>query len=312
VRRCKAGAVSARSIPHWAGVALLAGIAVVFASNHVAARLAFDHGTGVVTAVAVRSTATALAVAALLRATGTPARLAGATRGRAIAIGLVLAAQSVFLYSAVARIPVALALLTFNTFPIVLALLSWASGGERPARRTAIAMPVILAGLALALDAPRVAASGGASLDDPARFAAGVGFAIGASLTFATALLLTTRWLGEVDGRVRTLWSMGTVAAVSIAAGAAGSAFAWPQDAAGWTGLALLTVLYGSAFTSLFVVLPRLGAVNAAPALNIEPIASMVLAWALLGQRVGLLQVAGAVLVVGAIVWMNLRPPARG
>ena len=156
-------------MPRWAGVALLMGIATVFASNHVAARLAFDHGTGVVTAVAVRSAATALAVAALLAATRTARVLRGATRVRAVAIGVVLAAQSVCLYAAVARIPVALALLVFNTFPVVLALLSWASGGERPARRTLLAMPVILAGLALALDAPGVLASGGRSLADPAR-----------------------------------------------------------------------------------------------------------------------------------------------
>jgi drug/metabolite transporter (DMT)-like permease len=305
-------AAAPRAIPRGLGLALVAGIAVLFASNHVAARLAFDHGTSVVTAVAVRSAVTALAVAALLRATGTSWRLPAATRPRALVIGLAIAVQSVCLYSSVARIPVALALLTFNSFPVVLALLSWATGGERPARRTAIAMPVILAGLVLALDVPGVLASGGRSLDDPARFAAGVGFGLGASLAFAVALLLTTRWMGAVDGRVRTVWSMGVVAAVAIAAGAATGGFAWPREVAGWWGLALLTVLYGCAFTSLFVVLPRLGAVNSAPAMNMEPIASMVLAWALLGQRIGPLQVAGGVLVVGAIVWTSLGPKAKG
>jgi drug/metabolite transporter (DMT)-like permease len=287
------------------------GIATVFASNHVAARLAFDHGVGVVTAVAVRSAWTALAVAALLAATRTPSMLSGVGRARAVAIGIVLAGQSVCLYAAVARIPVALALLVFNSFPVVLAMLSWASGGERPTRRTLVAMPVILAGLALALDVPGVVASGGRSLEDPARFWAGVGFGVAASLCFGLALLLTTRWLGEVDGRVRTLWFMTTVAIVAIAAGAVGDGFAWPRDAVGWTGLALLSLLYGAAFTSLFVVLPRLGAVNSAPAMNFEPIASMGLAWAILGQRIGPLQAAGAALVVGAIVWMNLRPARR-
>jgi drug/metabolite transporter (DMT)-like permease len=298
-------------MPRWAGVALLMGIATVFASNHVAARLAFDHGTGVVTAVAVRSAATALAVAVLLAATGTARALQGATRARAVAIGVVLAAQSVCLYAAVARIPVALALLVFNTFPVVLALLSWASGGERPTRRTLLAMPAILAGLALALDAPGVLASGGRSLEDPTRFGAGVGFGLAASLCFGVALLLTTRWLGEVDGRVRTLWFMATVAIVATVAGAAGEGFAWPRDGLGWTGLALLSLLYGTAFTALFVVLPKLGAVNSAPAMNFEPIASMGLAWALLGQRIGPLQAAGAALVVGAIVWSSLRPASR-
>ena len=285
--------VPARPIPRGVGLALIAGIAVLFASNHVAARLAFDHGTSVVTAVLVRSAVTALAVAVLLRVTGTSGSLAAPTRRHAVLIGLVLSVQSVCLYASVARIPVALALLTFNSFPVVLALLSWATGGERPARRTAIAMPVILSGLVLALDVPGVLSSGGRSLDDPARFAAGVGFGLAASLAFGTALLLTTRWMGAVDGRVRTLWSMGVVSAVALVGGLAIDGFAWPADAPGWTGLALLTVLYGTAFTSLFVVLPLLGAVNSAPAMNLEPIASMALAWLLLAAAAWVFVLAG-------------------
>ena len=41
------------TLPRWLGVSLLLLIAVTFASNHVAARLAFDHGANVTTAVAV-------------------------------------------------------------------------------------------------------------------------------------------------------------------------------------------------------------------------------------------------------------------
>jgi drug/metabolite transporter (DMT)-like permease len=298
-------------ISPWVGLALILGISVLFASNHVAARLAFDHGTSVVTAVVVRSTSTALAVALLLRATGTSWRLPATTRARAMVVGIALAVQSVCLYAAVARIPVALALLTFNSFPIVLALLSWASGGERPARRTVLAMPVIFAGLVLALDVPGVMSSAGRSLADPARFAVGVGFGLAASLSFAVALLLTTRWLGDVDGRVRTVWSMAVVAAIALAGGVATGGFGWPHDGRGWTGLVSLTVLYGLAFTSLFVVLPKLGAVNAAPAMNFEPIAAMALAWLLLDQRIGPTQTVGALLVVGGIVWTSLRPSQR-
>jgi len=299
--------VSAAVAPRWIGIALLSGIAVAFAANHVAARLAFDHGTSVITAVTVRSIATALAVALLVRLVGVSAGLAGRTRGHAVVIGLFLAVQSACLYASVARIPVALALLTFNGFPILLAVLSWATGGERPTRRTLIAMPIILAGLAVALDLPGVLVSGGASLDDPARFRAGVGYALAASAAFAVALLLTTRWLGAVDGRVRTLWTMATVGLVLVVTGAAVDGFALPRDPTGWTGLVLLSVLYGSAITGLFVVLPRLGAVNHSPAMNIEPIASLVLAWLILGQRIAPLQVVGALLVVGAIIWMNAR-----
>ena len=57
-------------IPRWAGVALMLVIATIFGSNHIAARVAFDHGTNVTTAVAFRSTGTALFVLMLLLLTG--------------------------------------------------------------------------------------------------------------------------------------------------------------------------------------------------------------------------------------------------
>jgi len=295
-----------RPMPHALAIAVVAFLAVVFASNHVAARLAFDHGVSVITAVSVRSVVTVVGVILLLRLAGVSAALPLASRRHALIVGLILSLQSFSLYSAVSRIPVALALLTFNTFPIVLALLSWATTGERPARRTGRAMPVILVGLVLALDVPGVLASSGRSLADPLRFAAGVGFGLAASVSFATVLLLTTRWLNAIDGRVRTVWTMGVVALVVSAAGLATDGFAWPVDVAGWTGLALLSLLYGSAFTAMYVLVPRMGAVNTAPVLNIEPVASMVIAWAVLGQTIAPIQVLGAFLVVGSVIWMNL------
>ena len=295
-------------MPHALAIAVVACLAVVFASNHVAARLAFDHGVSVITAVSVRSVVTVVGVMLLLRLAGVSAALPSASRRDALIVGLILSLQSFSLYSAVSRIPVALALLTFNTFPIVLALLSWATTGERPARRTGRAMPVILVGLVLALDIPGVLASAGQSLADPLRFAAGVGFGLAASVSFATVLLLTTRWLNAIDGRVRTVWTMGVVALVVSAAGIVTDGFAWPVDAAGWTGLVLLSLLYGSAFTAMYVLVPRMGAVNTAPVLNIEPVASMVIAWAVLGQTIAPIQVFGAFLVVGSVIWMNLGP----
>lgn len=284
-------------------LALLA-IAVTFASNHVAARVAFDHGASVAAAVTLRSGVTALALYLWLRATGVELALPRPTLARAAAIGALVALQSFCLYSAVARIPVALALLAFNTFPMLLALLSWASGAGRPATRTLIAMPVALAGLALALDVLGQAAG---FTGRWAQIGAGVTWALAAALAFAFVLLLTGRWLKEMDGRVRTFLTMGVTAAVVGLAGAATEAFAWPRESAGWTGLALLTVFYGSAITALFVVLPRLGAANFAVVLNIEPIAALLLAWTLLGQSVTPLQLLGALIVIGAITVPALK-----
>jgi len=287
-----------------AGVLALLVIAVVFGSNHVAARIAFDHGTSVATAVAMRSGVTALCLLALLRLLSVPMALPRATRGRAAVIGALVALQSFCIYSAVARIPVALALLAFNTFPMLLVLMSWVSGGERPARRALIAMPVALIGLALALD---VSGKAGDVAGRWTEIGAGVGWALGAAVSFALVLLLTARWLKDVDGRVRTFFTMGVTAFLVLVVGAATDAFALPRSAPGWLGLTLLTLFYGSAITALFVVLPRLGAASYAVVLNFEPIAVLFIAWGILGQSVAPLQLLGALIVIGAITVPALK-----
>jgi drug/metabolite transporter (DMT)-like permease len=284
------------------GIALLMLVASTFAANHIAARLAFDHGASVAAAVAVRSGVTALALVALMRVQGVSMRLAGPTLGRGLAIGLLVAVQSFCLYSAVARIPVALALLAFNTYPILLVLLTWAAGGERPPRRALIAMPVALLGLALALDV-----IGSARMIEGrwAEIGAGVGFALGASSSFVGVLFLTTRWLKEVDGRLRTLLTMAVTAVVMLLFGAGDHSLALPADRVGWLGLALLTLLYGTAITSLFSIVPRLGAATNTVALNFEPVAALVLGWAILSQSVAPRQIVGAFVVIGAIVFLS-------
>jgi len=291
--------LQSKPIPRWLSIAILLIIATVFGSNHIAARVAFDHGVNITTAVAARSIGAALFVGVLLLVSRVPLALPAATRWRAVAVGVLIAVQSYCIYSAVARIPVALALLAFNTFPMMFTLISWAAGSERPARRALIAMPVALAGLALALDVS------GRSGDIAGRWleiGAGVGFALGAAVSFAAALFLTSRWLKEVDGRLRTLLTMSTVAVLLLAAGAVAGNLALPANPGGWLGLGLLMLFYGTAFTALFVLLPRLDALNNSAALNFEPIAVLFLAWPILGQSVAPLQILGALIVVGAVV----------
>ncbi|MFA7504529.1 MAG: DMT family transporter [Burkholderiaceae bacterium] len=300
---------AAAPMPRWMAVTLLLLVATIFAGNHIAARLAFDHGLDVVTAVAVRSGTTAIVVLLFLRLTGVPLAVDRRTAGRAVIVGLLLAVQSYGLYSAVALIPVALALLTFNSFPFLLALVSWGASGVRPAPRILVAMLFALFGLALALDVV-----GRVSLDGEVGFAArwatigpGVAHALVAALAFAFVLYLTTRWLADLEGRLRTVLTMGVVSMVAIGAGLIGGGLALPAHPLAWTGLALLTIFYGTAFTMMFAILPRVGAVDNAALLNFEPIASLGLAWAILGQAVAPIQVVGALIVIAAVIAIGLR-----
>ncbi len=215
--------------------------------------------------------------------------------------------QSVCLYSAVARLPVALALLAFNTYPLWTAL--WARLGyrHRSDRRTLLAMPVMLCGLALALDVFG-AASGLGAAAQWRQIGAGVAFALAAAATFGLALVLTQHEAGDVDGRVRTATTMGIVALLAFVAVGAQGGLHLPNASAGWIGLAALTFLYGTAFTIMFTVLPRLGVVGNSAIMNVEPIFALALAWAILGQSIAAVQVLGGVVVVATVVWLGMRP----
>ena len=286
-------------------------IALMMGANHVAARLAFDHGVDVATAVTFRSGVTALVVGAIVVLQGVPVRLTPRHRRVLPVIGLLVGVQSLWLYASVARLPVALALLAFNTYPLWTALWARFAYGHRPERRVLWAMPVLLAGLALALDVFG-AASGLGAAAQWGRIGAGVAFALGAAAVFGLALVLTQHEAADLDGRLRTATTMAIVAVVALAGVGAQGGFHLPQAPAGWWGLAALTLLYGTAFTVMFTVLPRLGVVGSSPIMNVEPVFALVLAWALLGQAIAPLQVAGALVVVATVMALGWRGRRAG
>ncbi len=281
-------------------------IALMMGANHVAARIAFDHGVDVVTAVAVRSVVTALAVALLLVVQRVPLRIGARHKLALPAIGVLVGVQSLCLYSSVARLPVALALLAFNTYPLWTALWARIVYGHRPPRRLLIAMPVLLFGLALALDVLGAASGLGAAAQWQ-EIGAGVAFALAAAATFGLALVLTQHEAGDLDGRLRTATTMAIVGVMALGGIAAQGGPHLPDAAAGWMGLATLTFLYGTAFTIMFTVLPRLGVVGNSAIMNVEPIFALVLAWAILGQLIAAVQVVGGLVVVGTVMWLGLR-----
>ena len=131
-----------------------------------------------------------------------------------------------------------------------------------------------------------------------------------AAATFGMALVLTQHEAGDVDGRLRTATTMALAALVGLVTIGLQGGFHLPQAAPGWWGLAALTFLYGTAFTIMFTVLPRLGVVGNSAIMNVEPVFALILAWLILGQAIAPIQVAGALLVVGAVMGLGLRKRA--
>jgi len=69
----------------------------------------------------------------------------------------------------------------------------------------------------------------------------------------------------------------------------------------------MLSLFYGTGFTIMFTVLPRLGVVGNSAIMNVEPVFALVLAWVLLYQAIAPIQVAGALVVVSTVMYLGLR-----
>ena len=281
-------------------------IAAMMGANHVAARFAFNDSVSVMTAVIFRSGLTATIIALLLVSQRIRPRFS--TRHRLVlpAVGALVAIQSFCLYSAVARLPVALALLAFNTYPLWMALWARMLYRHRAEPFVLRAMPVMLLGLALALDVFGAASGLGASAQWQ-QIGAGVAFSIMAAATFSLAMVVTQHEAGEVDGRVRTAITLGTVTLLMSLLAVFTGGWSLPRSTVGWWGLAGLTFFYGTAFTLMFSLLPRLGVVGNSAIMNVEPVFALALAWLLLGQAIAPVQVVGALIVVGTVMALGLR-----
>jgi drug/metabolite transporter (DMT)-like permease len=261
-------------------------VALLMGSNHIAARIAFDNGADVAAAVVMRSSITAVVVGLIILVQGVSIRLTSRHKKVLPLVGILFTIQSVTIYSSVARLPVSLALLAFNTYPLWIAMWARVLYQERPEPLVLKAMPVMRQWQEIGL---------------------GVAFALTAACSFGLGMVLIQHNAADLDGRVRTVATMAMVGVLTVIGAQFTDAMQWPTAAVGWWGLIALSVLYGTGFTIMFTVLPRLGVVGNSAIMNVEPIVALVLAWLILGQKIAIIQVVGACIVVTTVILLGLR-----
>lgn len=297
-------------LPRHLAIALLLLLGSSFAGNHIAAKVALDHGTGLIITVISRSASATLALGLLLLWQRQTLRVPRPYLGWQLLLGGLITLQCMLIYSSIARIPVALALLVANMYPILLALLTWMLGGRRPTRKTMFIMIVILAGLLLALDVPSLLA--GATLD--AQWLLGVTCSLATALAFAIGLWVTENKLAPLPGSVRSFCTISQTLVLLIALSPLGllpGGSSWPQSPTGWAALSIVCLLYTAGFVTLFVLAPRLDLTRNAPFLNMEPVASLLLGWIILQQTLNPTQLLGGAVVLSGIVLLAYQRTPR-
>jgi drug/metabolite transporter (DMT)-like permease len=232
------------------------------------------------------------------------AAAAGVTRS-AIA-GVFLAIDLVLWHHAIAAAGAGIATVLGNLQVVFVGLAAWAAFGERPPLRLAAVLPVVLTGVVLISGVVGRGAYG----SDPGL---GVGYGAGTSLAYA-GFILVLRGRGGESGRVAgpLLLLTAVAAVVSAALGPVAGGIdllpAWP--AAGWLALLALTsqVIGWMLITWAWRLLP---AAQASLLLLIQPVASVALAAAVLGERPSAWQLAGCAIVLAGVVWASRPRPVH-
>ena len=264
---------------HRLGSALCIASAIAFGAMAIFGKLAYDAGVGLLTLLFVRFliAAPVLWLAALRRPgtfAGTPRR----TLMAAFALGAVgYALQAGLYFAALARMDASLLSMLLYTFPAMVAV---------------GAIALVLLG------------AGSGTFDW-----LGAALGLGAALTYTAYILVSDRVGGGIDALpLSALITTGAALTFGIAGGATGSLDAGFAGE-GWVWLAAIALVSTVTPIALFFAgLRRVGPSTAAILSTMEPLTTVALAFVVFGESLTGLQLAGAALVLGAAVSLNLRP----
>jgi DME family drug/metabolite transporter len=247
-----------------------------------------------------------VAVLAFSRGALRPSSLRGRDLALMLLAGVTLALYQVCYFSAIARVGVTVAtLVTLCTAPVIVALVSAMLLRERLGRRLVLALVCAAAGTAALVGMPGAEVAEG-------DLVAGIALALGSAAGYATVTLLG-RPLGGSDPLAATTVSFGAGALallpLALATGLGGA-----HTAVDW-GLLLYIGAVPTAFAyALFLFALRFARPTVASIVTLlEPLTAAILAWALFGETLGPLGLAGGGLLIGAILLLyagERRKPA--
>ena len=233
-------------------------------------------------------------------------RQPGARRGAFVA-GLLLAVDLVLWNHAIAEVGAGIATVLGNLQVLFVALAAWALFGERPGRRFLIFLPVVMAGVVMVSGLAGGATGGIHPL-------AGIGYGIGTSVAYAAFLLVLRRTSAgspHVAGPLAEVTGGAALGALLLGLAFGGLQLHIPWPSFGWL---LLLAMSSQTLGWLMITssLPRLPAAISSLTLLLQPAAAMLLAFAVLGERPSLIQVAGAVVVCAGVVTVSLGAASSG
>lgn len=224
----------------------------------------------------------------------------------AMLAGVFLALDLVIWHHTIALVGAGLATVLGNTQVVIVAFLAWIFLGERPARRTLLALPIVLGGVVLISGVVGTGAYG----SNP-----GLGVLLGLVVGLVYAAFLLVLRHGNADlrrpaGPLFDATLIGAIASLVIGLPLGEVDLVPRLPAHAWLLLlALTSQVVGWLIIS--VSLPRLPAALTSVILTLQPVGSVLLAMLLLGEAPSSVQLLGAGTILVGLVLATMRLPGE-
>jgi drug/metabolite transporter (DMT)-like permease len=220
----------------------------------------------------------------------------------ALAAGVFFAADLTFWHHSIGAVGAGLATVLANVQVVLVGVIAWLALGERPDRRSALAVPVVLLGVLLISGA----VGSGAYGRDPFL---GAVYGIATALAYAVFILMLRRAGANPRRPAGPLFdaTLSSTVAAAIAGLIVGDIDFLPGlEAQAWlVTLALTSQVLGWMLIS--ISLPRLPALLTAITLTLQPVGSVILGVILLSEKPSAVQLAGVAVVIAGIVLATAR-----
>jgi drug/metabolite transporter (DMT)-like permease len=273
------------------GIVLVLTSTIAFAIGPIAARIAFDNGSNVLTVVAARGLIGAALLALLIVLFRQDFRISRAALHWCLACAAFSALMVYGLIGAVAYIPVSIATLIFFVHPLIIAVIVHYRGGDRLTGGKLLLALGALGGLALTLG-PSVE-----TLDTT-----GIALAALAAITICGAILCASRAQRYATSTQVNLYVTGLGGVLFAVLASMLDAWSWPVNTTGWLGIGAAGIGIAVGLLCFFASFRHLSPVRATMLSNAEPLLSIVMAAIILGQWLRPVQWVGAAIMIGAIV----------
>ena len=290
----------------WLGSAAALVSAIAFASNVVLSKLAYDFGTNLHALNLIRAAVFLSCLLVAVWLSGSQVSIKRNELYRCLVLGVLLCAEMYLLLASVLFIPVAMAILVFYTYPIMIAVWTWRTGRHHLSYLGLGVMALAFIGLIITLTGSDTLLVGWDGRN-------GIALALVSGICLAAILLLSEQVLEKQPAKIMMLYMLLSATAVVGFVSLFLAELTWPASLPGWLALCGSSVLYVVATLLLFKAVDLVGSLQTAIIDNTSPVWAMILGVIVLEQWLSAQQLIGASVTVAAVMLLQwiVRPKTQ-